>query len=102
MGLARVPTGAMAIPTQEPAPQAIVKGREQREQKRIGQRRQQEQFLARLPLPQARTLERQLTLVLAPRQLNLPAARIGKHDPPGILSTSNRLSGEQIPGQASF
>src|SRR5258708_19263374 len=38
VSLAAVPARAMAIAAQEPAPQRLIEGREQREQKRVGQR----------------------------------------------------------------
>src|SRR6266567_6523605 len=44
VGLATVPARAMARAAQKPAAQRLRAGRKQREQKRVGQRRQQQQF----------------------------------------------------------
>src|SRR5581483_2278401 len=91
VGLEAVLTRAMAGTAQEPATQRRGEGREQGEQKRVGQRRQQQQCFSRLPVPQARTLECQLALVLTPRQLDLPPTWVGNHDVPSLPDTFFKL-----------
>ena len=98
--LAAVSARAVTIVAQQPATQRVAPRGEQGEQKRIGQRRQQQELLPRLRVPETRALEGQLTFVFPPGHFNLEAPRIGKHDPPGILGAPDRLVGQQIPRQA--
>jgi hypothetical protein len=71
---------------------------EQGEQERVGEGGQEQEFLASLPTPDTQALQRQLALAIAPTEFDLPAARVGIDDAPGILGGGYRFGGEQIPG----
>src|SRR6266516_1546591 len=54
------------------------------------------------PSTQARALKAQLTFCVAPTDLDLPPATVGKDHAPRIFFRLHWLRGEQIPGAASW
>ena len=72
------------------------------QEKSIGQCRHGQELRAFLLAPQTRTLESQFAFIKAPSKFDLPSACIRKDHAPGLFIGRNWLSGQQIPGGASF
>ena len=98
---AQVPTSTMTEGAQEPEPQRLIARRQQIQEKSVGQCRHGQELCSFLLAPQTRTLESQFAFIKTPGEFDLPSARISKDDAPGVFSSRDRLSGQQIPGGAS-
>ena len=59
------------------------------------------EFLARLPIEDANTLDSEFRFIETEASLDLPAAVVTEHNSPSISSRANRIVGEQEPGLAT-
>ena len=99
---AAVPAGAMTIAPQEPVPQGLVARLQETQEKGIGQRSHQQEFLALGPVPEPWALERSFAFVVAPGLFDLPASSIRKDHTPGLVLVGDSFIGQQIPRQPCF
>ena len=87
---------------EEPGTKFGMRSSQEGEEEGMGESGDQEEFMARRPSEDSRTLKSQFAFVVTNSHFDLPATGISQNDLPGEERRMSGLGGEQIPGGLTF